>query len=93
MPVYLVSASFRPRQYFFKPYGAWFKKQLHHYRNIFVQNTISEKLLKDAGINNVLFAGDTRFDRVVAIAEQAKAHALVEAFKGGLNLLICGSTW
>lgn len=93
VPVYLISAKFRPDQYFFKGYAAWFRKQLNEYRKIFVQDADSEKLLKDAGITNVEVAGDTRFDRVIAISQQAKPDALVQAFKGNSKLWVCGSTW
>ncbi len=93
VPVYLISAKFRPEQYFFKGYASWFRKQLKEYKKIFVQDANSEKLLATIGIENVVIAGDTRFDRVVAIAEQAKPDPLVKAFKGGNKLWICGSTW
>lgn len=93
VPVYLISAKFRPDQYFFKGYASWFRKQLNEYRKIFVQDTDSEKLLKGAGVNNVQVAGDTRFDRVIAIAQQARPDALVNTFKGNSKLWVCGSTW
>jgi 3-deoxy-D-manno-octulosonic-acid transferase len=93
VPIYLISAKFRADQYFFKWYGTWFKKQLNIYKKIFLQDADSEKLLKDIGIKNIEMAGDTRFDRVIAIAAQAKKDAIVEAFKGDGKLWICGSTW
>ncbi|HXB11357.1 MAG TPA: glycosyltransferase N-terminal domain-containing protein, partial [Bacteroidia bacterium] len=93
VPVYLISAMFRPDQYFFKGYASWFRKQLKEYKKIFVQDVNSKKLLKSIGIEKVVIAGDTRFDRVVAIAEQAKPDLLVKAFKGNNTLWICGSTW
>jgi 3-deoxy-D-manno-octulosonic-acid transferase len=102
VPVYLISAKFRHDQYFFKGYASWFRKQLKEYKKIFVQDVDSEKLLKSIGIEKVVIAGDTRFDRVVAIAELAKelskGHAaltdsLIETFKGTGFLWICGSTW
>lgn len=92
-PTYLVSAKFRADQYFFKAYGAWFRNQLKCYKKIFVQDVSSEKLLQDNGVNNIELAGDTRFDRVIAIAEQVKTNEVVEAFKGNAKLWICGSTW
>lgn len=93
MPTYLVSAKFRADQYFFKWYGSWFKKRLNLYRKIFVQDTESEKLLRVNNISNVELAGDTRFDRVIEIATQAKTNDIIEAFKGNAKLWICGSTW
>ena len=91
--IYVISAKFRPDQYFFQWYGGWFRKQLKVYKKIFVQDDNSEKLLKQIKIDNVIIAGDTRFDRVVNIAEQAKPDVLIKAFKGENKLWICGSTW
>ncbi|HXP51525.1 MAG TPA: 3-deoxy-D-manno-octulosonic acid transferase, partial [Bacteroidia bacterium] len=71
----------------------WFRKQLNMYRKIFLQDADSEKLLKGIAANNSVLAGDTRFDRVIDIAEQAKTDAVAEAFKGNSKLWICGSTW
>src|SRR5581483_611220 len=92
-PVYLISAKFRADQYFFKGYASWFRKQLKEYREIFVQDPESEKLLRGAGVEKVIVAGDTRFDRVIAIAGQIKPDSLVQSFKGNGKLWICGSTW
>jgi 3-deoxy-D-manno-octulosonic-acid transferase len=93
IPTYLISAKFRGDQYFFQWYGAWFRKQLKVYKKIFVQDTESEKLLLNAGVKQVISAGDTRFDRVISIAEQVKPDPLIAAFKGNSKLWICGSTW
>ena len=88
VPVYLISAKFRGDQYFFRWYGAWFRKQLKVYSEIFVQDAESESLLKNAGAVQVISAGDTRFDRVINIAEQVKPDAIVVAFKGNAKLWI-----
>jgi 3-deoxy-D-manno-octulosonic-acid transferase len=93
IPLYLISAKFRADQYFFKWYGGWFRKQLSVYRKIFLQDADSEKLLKGIAANNIVLAGDTRFDRVIDIAQQAKTDAVIETFKGNSKLWICGSTW
>jgi len=93
VPTYLISAKFRQDQYFFKGYGSWFRKQLKVYKKIFVQDTDSEELLKSIKVDDVVVAGDTRFDRVIAIAEQVKLDKLVRAFKGNSRLWVCGSTW
>ena len=71
IPFYYVSAIFRKNQYFFKSYGIWFLKQLQKCSCFFVQNETSEKLLKQHGISKVTITGDTRFDRVYAIAQQS----------------------
>jgi 3-deoxy-D-manno-octulosonic-acid transferase len=45
------------------------------------------------GFDNDAIAGDTRFDRVAAIAAQAKRIDLIERFKGDKPLFVAGSTW
>ncbi|MFW6259714.1 MAG: 3-deoxy-D-manno-octulosonic acid transferase, partial [Tangfeifania sp.] len=59
----------------------------------FVQDKKSEELLASIGITNVSLAGDTRFDRVAAIAAGAKKLPLVEKFRGDSSLIVAGSTW
>lgn len=96
IPTYIFSAIFRPSQYFFKPYGRWFLKQLNGYNHLFVQNKTSLELLKSHGINHCTVAGDTRFDRVDAIAKQAARNEVVERFIGPDNttqILMAGSSW
>jgi 3-deoxy-D-manno-octulosonic-acid transferase len=93
IPVYLVSANFRQNQVFFKWYGGWFRKILHKFTHIFVQNKKSEQLLKQVGLNNVTISGDTRFDRVAEIARQAKKIEIAEKFRQDSLVIIGGSTW
>lgn len=95
VPTYLFSAIFRPEQYFFRPHGRWFLKQIRLcYRHIFVQNEESLQLLARHGINATL-AGDTRFDRVHQIAQAAEPDAVAERFLQGHDgpVLVAGSTW
>ena len=94
VPVYSISAIFRPGQVFFQWYGQWYKKLLGGIDHIFVQDKTSLDLLKANGINNVSVAGDTRFDRVADLAAQAKNIPLVEAFvKGADKVIVAGSSW
>ena len=82
VPVYSVSSIFRPGQVFFKWYGRNYAKVLRCITHFFVQNEVSLKLLKGIGIDEATVVGDTRFDRVLQIKEQAKELPIVEAFKG-----------
>lgn len=82
VPVYSVSSIFRPGQVFFKWYGRNYAKVLHGITHFFVQNEVSLQLLKGIGIDEATVVGDTRFDRVLQIKEQAKKLPIVEAFKG-----------
>lgn len=90
---YLISAIFRRNSAFFKWYGGMYRKALTTYQTIFVQQGESCKLLESIGVTNVVEAGDTRFDRVAAIARSAKKNEIVERFKGDSRLLVAGSTW
>jgi 3-deoxy-D-manno-octulosonic-acid transferase len=93
VPTYIVSAIFRPQQVFFKWYGAFFRKMLHTYRILFVQDEQSVTLLKSIGIENVQCVGDTRFDRVLAHTRQPADLPLVDAFANHTPTLVAGSTW
>jgi 3-deoxy-D-manno-octulosonic-acid transferase len=95
IPLYLVSAIFRPDQQFFKntPWGKWYRQMLFGFSHFFVQDEKSVELLGSIGLTNVTRAGDTRFDRVAEIARNGKVIPLVEKFKGNSLLVVAGSTW
>ena len=93
IPLYLISSIFRQEQHFFKWYGAFFRKILKKFTMFFVQDKQSLELLSTIGIKNVIVAGDTRFDRVVQIASEAKEIKTIELFKGDEKLFLAGSTW
>jgi len=93
IPTYIISAIFRDDQVFFKTYGGWYRKFLHNFEHLFVQNEKSRELLASIGINNVTVAGDTRYDRVIANAKAAKVIPLIEQFTAGSKVLVAGSTW
>ena len=80
VPVYSVSSIFRPGQVFFRWYGRQYSRVLKCFTHFYVQNEISQQLLSTLGITNVTVVGDTRFDRVIQIKEQAKQLPIVEAF-------------
>ena len=91
--LYLISSIFRDGQIFFRPYGGLFRSALRAFRHIFVQNDSSRNLLKSIGIEQVSVAGDTRFDRVYEIAQQAKRLPEIERFAADAPVFIAGSTW
>lgn len=93
VPVYSVSSIFRPGQIFFRWYGKKYSHVLRCITHFFVQNEESKRLLGSIGIYNVDVVGDTRFDRVLAIKEQAKQLPIVEAFKQQHNVFVAGSSW
>ncbi len=93
VPLYLISGIFRPGQHFFKWYGTFFRKVLSSFSYFFVQDQESKDLLGGIGINNIMVAGDTRFDRVVQIAEASMDIPQIKVFRGEEKLLLAGSSW
>lgn len=94
VPVYSVSSIFRPNQVFFKWYGWQYSRVLHCFTHFFVQNEQSRELLGQIGITEVSIAGDTRFDRVLHIKEQAKQLPVVEQFVDEApQVFVAGSSW
>ena len=94
IPVYSVSSIFRKDQAFFKYWGGRYRLTLHCLTKLFVQNENSKALLKSVNVENVEVVGDTRFDRVVKILEQARQLPLVDAFVEGCDkVFIAGSSW
>lgn len=99
IPTYIISAIFRPSQPFFHWYGLSYRKVLHCFTHLFVQDDESAQLLKQYGISrNVTVTGDTRYDRVWAIRKAAKdipeAQTFVAPREGQTFLtLVAGSSW
>lgn len=93
IPLYYISLILKPKQYFFRWYGHWFRKQLCHVTHFFVQDDTTLKLLNGIGFDNTTLCGDTRFDRVAAIAEQAQRFPEIEAFIHDRKCIIAGSSW
>ena len=93
IPLYLVSAIFRPEQVFFKWYGGWYRKLLTAFTHFFVQNGQSKELLAGIGFTNITITGDTRFDQVCRISDRAKQIPQVEQFVNGQPCIVAGSSW
>jgi len=94
IPVIMVSGIFRSSQPFFKWYGSLWRQMLHSFHYFFVQNETSIELLATLGIKeNVVIGGDTRFDRVIEIAERFESLPLIEQFCGNSKVIVAGSTW
>lgn len=98
VPVYIISAIFRPDQLFFQWFGYPYRKMLYCFDHIFVQDERSKQLLNEFGITAVTVTGDTRFDRVLDVRNQARDLQPVKHFvtneKGEKQpILIAGSSW
>jgi 3-deoxy-D-manno-octulosonic-acid transferase len=90
---YLVNGRFQKNHFFFKWYGTPYLSLLKKFQGIFTSDEKSSKLLIAKGIKNVIYTGDTRYDRVTAITQSAKPFEVISAYKGSRNLLILGSSW
>lgn len=94
IPLILISALFRKDMNFFKWHGGLSRKMLSRFDHLFVQNESSFQLLKSIGLENITsVSGDTRFDRVIEIAEKNLSINHVNEFKAGMPLIVAGSTW
>ncbi len=93
IPLFYVSTTLRGNQYFFKPWGRWFRNHFHDVKHFFTQNEETAELLKNMGINDFTVTGDTRFDRVYEISRQARRFPDIEEFIGDRNCIIAGSSW
>lgn len=93
IPSYVASAIFRPDQRFFSWYGSIFRKMLRTFSHIFVQNAESAELLRGIGIKCVTVTGDTRFDRVAAVAAESRDIECIKHFCSGNRCWVAGSTW
>ncbi len=94
IPLVLVSALFRKDMSFFSWYGGLQRKMLSRFDQLFVQNENSAELIKEIGLAGICtVSGDTRFDRVAAIAGRFEPIPLVEEFCGRSPVLVAGSTW
>ena len=94
VPTYSISSIFREGQVFFRWYGKQYGRVLKCFTHFYVQNEKSRELLHDIGIDCVTVVGDTRFDRVLQIKEQAKELPIVEKFIGEEpKVFVAGSSW
>ena len=94
IPLLLVSALFRKDMSFFKWYGGLQRKMLSRFDHLFVQNEDSKKLIDDIGLADICsVSGDTRFDRVIEIAESFEPITAIEKFIDNSKVIVAGSTW
>ena len=91
----LVSGIFRSSQPFFSWWGSFHRNMLQSFTHLFVQNMESKELLNKIGLGeHTTVAGDTRFDRVLATAQQWKPVEQIEHFIDHTKkVLVAGSTW
>ncbi len=91
--VYLISGIFREGHRYFGWASFFWKPVLQAVRHYFVQNERSKTLLNRVGITQVTVNGDTRYDRVAAIAQQPQVDERYREWKGELPVVILGSSY
>ncbi|MBR6121776.1 MAG: 3-deoxy-D-manno-octulosonic acid transferase [Prevotella sp.] len=92
VPVFSVSSIFRENQIFFRWYGRQYGRVLKCFTHFYVQNEKSRELLASIGLTNVTITGDTRFDRVLQIKEQAK-QLPISIDEEHPKVFVAGSSW
>lgn len=94
VPTFLVSGIFRPGQVFLRRGGEWYRRLLHCFTRLMVQDENSRRLLADIGVDKVSVCGDTRFDRVTDILNARRPVPILERFTAGEEtVFIAGSSW
>ncbi len=93
IPTISVSTIFREDQRFFKSKNGFWVNVLKCFDHFFVQNSLSAELLQKVSINSVTIVGDTRFDRVVEIANQTWSDPILDSFCKGRQILVIGSSY
>lgn len=91
IPTYLVSSVIRESGPFFKWYGRIFRKSVSYFKEIFVLNDESRRLLGKIGVDNVTVNGDPLFDNVILVASTPWEDRIVENFTKGHKVFIAGS--
>jgi 3-deoxy-D-manno-octulosonic-acid transferase len=94
IPLLMISAIFRQNSAFFRWYGGLYRKMLNSFSHLFIQTDDSLRLLSTLlPAERFTLAGDTRFDRVIDIAEKAEPIPLIEQFTAHSKTIIAGSSW
>ncbi len=93
IPLMFVSVKLSPDTWFFKPYAVRFLEQLKKVDKFIVQDEATADVLRSHAINQVEIAGDTRFDRVMELAQQLQRFPEIEAFIQERKAIVIGSSW
>lgn len=92
IPTLMVSSIFRPNQLYFHWSGRFFRDVFRKVDHFFVQDQPSKTLIETT-CKQVTIAGDTRFDRVWAVAKNEERLEKIEQFVNEQDTFIFGSTW
>lgn len=93
IPVVLISAVFRPNDYFWHLLSRPFKNILKNYTHIFTQDDTSARVLESQGFSNYSVSGDTRIDRVTQRSAQVIQSEEIAQYVNGKSAIVYGSVW
>ncbi|WP_026955349.1 3-deoxy-D-manno-octulosonic acid transferase [Algoriphagus vanfongensis] len=92
IPLYLIAASFRPDQIYFRRPG-FFRDMIFRFDQIFTSNQKTRDLLQGIQYSAHSLAGDTRFDRVQQNAMHRKSFPQIQTWAGQEPVIVLGSVW
>ena len=93
VPAISVSTLLSPQHVAFRWYGGFYRRTMRLFTHYFVQNEATARLLSSIGVGQTTVTGDTRFDRVATLVDQADAVALAAEFKHNEPVFVVGSSW
>lgn len=94
VPVVYLSVKLKPDSYLWTSRAAVFRKCMRGFAMIFTQDSATEKALKEAGISNVITAGDTRVSAVLDRQKKAVGIQHLEVLRSQKRpVMIYGSVY
>jgi 3-deoxy-D-manno-octulosonic-acid transferase len=93
IPSVLISAFFHNKHLLLRWPGRILGKNLESFTQVFVQDESTVSRLAAIGVNNTEVAGDTRYDRVLDIANEPFDHPGIDDFAKGNRVVVVGSNW
>ncbi len=92
IPTFLISAKITKRSSAMRWYGKLFCDALRSFTRIMVMDSVSERLLREKGIeSNVVRTGDPLFDNALSVAQQDYNDPIIEQFTRDRRVFIAGS--
>jgi 3-deoxy-D-manno-octulosonic-acid transferase len=94
IPVVIFSAVFRDNHRFFSGiFRRYWSSVLKRVDYFHVQDEVSAQLLKSIGVEHICISGDTRYDRVWEVAQNAKVIDRYISWKGQSLVVVLGSSY
>ena len=93
VPAISVSTLLSPENVAFRWYGGFYRRTMRLFTHYFVQNETTAELLNGIGVKQSTVSGDTRFDRVATLVNQAPEVELAAVFKEKKPIFVVGSSW